>query len=536
MVRSYGGFAAIAFSAAAAVGCRDESEPTYYEDVAPILSENCAGCHRAGGIAPFVLTDYESARSRAGSIADATREREMPPMPVDNSGACNQYSNARWLSNREIETLGKWADAGAPEGDSDAPRKAAHVEPELENPDVVIGLPEAYTPSSPTNGKDDYRCFVVPAPVDTQQFLTSFQVYPGDARVVHHVIVYQPVSAAAVAEAHAFDDAEEGEGYTCFGSPLVDASPFALWAPGVKRMDMPERTGVPLAANRELVIQIHYNLDNGTFPDQTTVGLKFATEPVIPGIYLSVANTDMMLAPGQPLVESSSTDQYEEPLHFKVHGAMPHMHTLGRTLHAEAEAAGQTRCLVDVDRWDFHWQNAWWYETPLELDAVRSLSIRCGFDTRSRTDIVTWGDSTSDEMCISYFYATFQDEPTPPISCTDSENPLFGSCLQPLLDGCYEPDVSGICSVSEEGTLTWSDGSKLVQQGQPGLYGPDDESPCVTIVPGEGSARLERGDDWAELSQTPDEFTLRCSDGSNVVASRFHFGEFAVCSGLSCAQ
>ncbi|HEY3494724.1 MAG TPA: hypothetical protein VGK73_08570, partial [Polyangiaceae bacterium] len=137
----------------------------------------------------------------------------------------------------------------------------------------------------------------------------------------------------------------------------------------------------------------------------------------------------------------------------------------------------------------------------------------------------------------SYFYVTFQDAPTPEISCTNPENPLFGSCFETLLDGCYEPDVAGTCSESEEGTLTWSDGSKLVRAGeQPGLYAPDQDEPCATIESGQGSARVVRGDEWIDLAQTEDEVTLGCSDGSSVLATPFHLLEFGVCTGLACVQ
>jgi hypothetical protein len=241
----------------------------------------------------------------------------------------------------------------------------------------------------------------------------------------------------------------------------------------------------------------------------------------------------MMLAPGRELVESTATHTFEEPVRFKVHGALPHMHTLGRTLRVEAEASGETRCLVNVDRWDFHWQNAWWYERPLELRDVRQLSIRCGFDTRSRSETVTWGDSTSDEMCISYFYVTTADAPTPEVSCTNPENPLFGSCLEAVLDGCYEPDLSGTCTASE-GSIAWSDGSRFTQGENPGFYGPDDAEPCIQLEIVMDAANLIR--DGETLSYTPTEegLTVGCPDGSTVSASQFHLFEFAVCTGVTC--
>ena len=87
------------------------------------------------------------------------------------------------------------------------------------------------------------------------------------------------------------------------------------------------------------------------------------------------------------------------------------MHTLGRKMRVDASNDAGPTCLVDVDRWDFHWQNLWWYEQPIHLDSPRSISIRCEYDTTSRTDTVTWGENTTDEMCISYFYVVARPGP-----------------------------------------------------------------------------------------------------------------------------
>jgi hypothetical protein len=527
--------AALALSAACSSEgerARELSETRYYEDVAPILNRSCVGCHRDGGIAPFPLTDYESAEAFAGQIHAATSARRMPPMPVDNSGACNTYSNARWLSDEEIATIARWAEAGATEGD---PAKAPALPPpleELDGPDATLDLGVEYLPSE-ANGHDDYRCFVVPAPVDEQQFLTAYQVFPGDPRVVHHLIVFQPTSREAVAAAHDLDLAETGPGYTCFGGPGIDASMLAAWAPGGAMISLPEGTGVPIAAGRELVLQVHYNLEHGAFPDRTRVGLRFATEPVITAEYLAMANTEMRLPPGRELVTSRANADFEQAS-LKVHGAMPHMHTLGRTLRVDAEVDGESRCLVDVDRWDFHWQNAWWYEAPLELEDLSSVSIECGFDTRTRTEIVTWGERTSDEMCLSYFYVTSSDEPDPVLSCSNRDNPLFGSCLDTILEGCYEPDRSGTCE-AEGGIVSWSDGSRFVNAVEGGgFFGPSDGEPCVGLTIEPGHALLTRDAAVLDYRSDDDGVSVVCPDGSRVEASSFELREFAVCRGLNC--
>jgi len=380
---------------------------TFQEHVAPIVARHCTGCHQAGSIAPFSLVDYASAKQYAGAIAAATATRQMPPMPVDNGGGCNTYANARWLADSEIATFQAWFEQGAREGNSALPGPPPAQQSGLSQVDAELAMASEYLPSHPDPMKhDDYRCFVVPAASTSEAFVTGYEVIPGDARVVHHVIAFQPRSDAAAARALQLDAAEAGEGYTCFGGPGVDADLFAGWAPGAGASYLPEGTGVALAAGRSVILQVHYNLAKGAFPDRTRVQLRLSDRVERPGRYAIMADPDLVLPPGQPDAVTSRRVQLGVPLPVVIHGVLPHMHELGHTLRLELESGGESTCLVDVDRWDFHWQNTWWYDTPLAFTGVDALSIRCGYDTRSRSDVVTWGEGTADEMCLSYFFVT----------------------------------------------------------------------------------------------------------------------------------
>src|SRR5439155_26751045 len=53
--------------------------PTFNSDIAPILYEHCAQCHRPGQVAPFALLAYQDVARRAGLIATVTAKRLMPP-------------------------------------------------------------------------------------------------------------------------------------------------------------------------------------------------------------------------------------------------------------------------------------------------------------------------------------------------------------------------------------------------------------------------------------------------------------------------
>src|SRR5207302_174497 len=61
--------------------------------------------------------------------------------------------------------------------------------------DVVtntLDIGATYTPHG--SGDDDYRCFIVDPGLATDAFLTAYEVKPGEARVVHHVILYSLTS------------------------------------------------------------------------------------------------------------------------------------------------------------------------------------------------------------------------------------------------------------------------------------------------------------------------------------------------------
>ena len=73
---------------------------------------------------------------------------------------------------------------------------------------MTLRMPEAYTPSAPTGaGTDDYRCFLLDPELSDDVYLTGTFVKPGNADVVHHVILFT-APPEQVAEAEAMDDAE----------------------------------------------------------------------------------------------------------------------------------------------------------------------------------------------------------------------------------------------------------------------------------------------------------------------------------------
>src|SRR5207249_4368591 len=93
---------------------------TFTKDVLPILQKNCQECHRPNNIAPMSFLSYESTRPWAKAMKAAVLSRKMPPWFADPQ--YSHFSNDRSLRQSDIDTIVKWADSGAPQGDAkDAP-------------------------------------------------------------------------------------------------------------------------------------------------------------------------------------------------------------------------------------------------------------------------------------------------------------------------------------------------------------------------------------------------------------------------------
>ncbi|MDI3288432.1 hypothetical protein [Polyangium sp. 15x6] len=394
--------------------------PTYYKDIAPLVNEACASCHEAGGIAPFSLTDAQTAANMAGAMAAATEARTMPPMPVNNDGSCQTYKNARWLNDEQIALFQRWSEAGAPLGDpKDAPPPPAFDTPKLAGELATFDIGLDYTPEPPPGELDEYRCFVVDPGITEDTFITGYDIQPGDARVVHHVSLFYLADDQADADAEALDAADPGPGYRCFGAAGVQNSVlYGVWVPGSGATILPAGTGIFHGAGRKIALQVHYNvpLTGGPFTDRSKVTYQLEKDTSLTRAYLLPVGSFQFSLPPKDAQANVSVDLSLSLLGsyggvdasggIRVYGAMPHMHVIGRTQRTFLKRADGEECLTDVDRWNFHWQDLWWYETPIDVAPGSTFGISCDFDTRGRTTPTTWGEGTNDEMCTNILYAT----------------------------------------------------------------------------------------------------------------------------------
>lgn len=359
---------------------------TYHDQVSRVVQENCVGCHRDGGIAPFPLDSYEAVRDKAPLIKLRVSEGRMPPWFANPDHG--RWANERGLTDAERRDLFAWIDGGTPAGDvADAPAPAEFPGGWMlnEEPDVVIPIPEVQ--EIPAEGVVDYRYVYVKTDFSGDRWIRQAELRPTGMEVAHHAIVFQEGP----------DD--EGAG------PWI-----AAWAPGVPPSVFPEGTGKLLPAGGWLKFQLHYTVAGRPATDRTELALVFADEkPERLVRTRSVGTTDFEIPPGAANHEVVAELEVEEP--GEILSFLPHMHYRGKAFRYELiHPDGTEEILLDVPAYDFNWQLSYVAEEPIRLEPGMVLRGRAWYDNSAGnpanpdpTATVGFGEQSFEEMMFGFF-------------------------------------------------------------------------------------------------------------------------------------
>lgn len=399
---------------------RPDNGPTFSKEVVRIFQGHCQTCHHPGDIAPFSLMDYESAKPYATQIRIMTQTHQMPPWKP--TPGCGDFAEARTISTDEIDTIARWVNNGAPEGSrADLPNPIDFSSGwTLGQPDLVLSYPETFTPAA---SGDTYRCLPLPTNLTSDQYVSAIDIHPGDRKTVHHVIAFIDRSGQSAS----LDEAEAGAGYTCFGGPgfaITDPAAATLggWAPGSVATRLPDQVAFSLPANSRVVLQVHYHPhDSEPLPDRTEIGIYFAKKkPQQLLRILPLINDTFTIPPNDPNYKVTAGFQlpfFAPPVH--VWAIFPHMHLLGRRMNVTATLpGGEQSCLINIDDWDFNWQGMYRYDTPVPIPPMSSLDLTAYYDNSTGNmrnpnyppKAVSWGEQTTDEMCLAFIGFTLDSE------------------------------------------------------------------------------------------------------------------------------
>lgn len=386
---------------------------TYTRDIAPILNRNCVVCHRTGETAPFALETYRQAHTWASAIRDYTARRLMPPWKA--RPGYGDFHDARTLTDAEITRIAQWAAAGAPQGAAkDLPPTPKFPDPaawSLGTPDEVVQPDRDYHLAA--DGADVYRNFVLPIEFDRERYITAMEFKPGNRAIVHHIVLYIDPGGRSIDLQAKSSRTDPEPGYTVPGTGvgLLDADWGEVWVPGRTPRMLPEGVAVKVPKGARLVMQVHYHKNGAPQTDRSRLALFYAKSAVRQTMLTApLLNPRLALQPGDP--KQHVAIHFKLPLDVHLHTIFPHMHLLGREMRATATLPdGKKIPLIYINDWDFNWQETYTYRAPIALPRGTTIDVDAVYDNSEANPrqsfhparLVTWGEQTTDEMCVCVF-------------------------------------------------------------------------------------------------------------------------------------
>jgi len=412
--------------------------PTFNQDIAPILYQNCATCHRPGEVAPFSLLTYQDAAKRASLIALVTEKRYMPPWkPEPGYG---NFEHERRLTDRQIALLGDWAKAGAPEGEGPIPPAPQFASGwQGGEPDAVLTFPEQFRIAG--DGRDTFQCFVLPTNFDKDVYIGAAEFRPGNARIVHHALVFLDPSG----QARQMAKANGGSSYPCFGGARVAGGGLILgWAPGAAPLPVEPGISRVIPKGTDIVVQVHYHPSGKAEVDQSSLGLRLSGPPTKGVAMMIVLNQRLYIPAGESnyVVKASMV----MPQDGELWGITPHAHYLGKEMKVNARLPdGTVKPLIWIKDWDFNWQGQYRYKEPILLPKDTRIEMEYSYDNSTANPqnpsnppvAVRWGEQTTDEMALVFLGIVL---PSP------SDVPAFQSAVMRQL---LESFVAGVESIDD---------------------------------------------------------------------------------------
>jgi mono/diheme cytochrome c family protein len=412
---------ALALIGAPASLANDAAETvTFTRDVAPILQENCQGCHRPGQIGPMPLLNYEEARPWAKAIQQQVVKRSMPPwFAHPDSRAMKGDLN---LTDDEIATISDWVDQGATRGnpaDLPEPRVFEAYEGgwQLGEPDIVLRYPVPNPVGKEVD--DEYRCFPIEFGLDHDVWLKGVEFKPGNNKVVHHFILFDDTTGVIPR----MDEETPEPGCECgqMDSALAGSDILQMWAPGNVQPLPAEGIGKRIKKGANLVLQIHYHnvtgadaIDHSEFalhlakPDETI--MKEMRGQLVSQWVLDIKAGDANSEHQAKWVANQDITAYSTGVH---------MHYRGKDMGLWATTpAGEEETLIWVPNYDFNWQLTYEFVEPFNAPKGTEFVMVSHHDNSENNPHnpvippvdVKWGLATSDEMAFSGISYTIDDE------------------------------------------------------------------------------------------------------------------------------
>jgi hypothetical protein len=424
-----GGVVGVAGSSLAA----DTPKPvTFSKDVAPIFQAKCQECHQPNSIAPMSLITYQDARPWARSIKERVATRQMPPWHIDRTVGVQKFKNDMSLTDEQVDTIVRWVDQGAPQGDPKdlPPAKPLVTDNEWKAVRDGFGPPDLVVKSSeytmPAHHQDVWYRPMSDIPLTEPRWVKLVEIRPTNLKsrkIIHHSIAYlvlnndpEAVNTGTASGARGnFDDGD-----------LVNRRPQLMeWAIGKGYDLFRPGTGKLLVPGEKISWDQHIHAVGEEITGGSEVGVWFykkGEEPKKRSYLIGFTGIDrskmLDIPPNSMAMTEGFTVLKENAL---IENFQPHFHLRGKSMQVEAILPDGGRQIISyVGNFNFNWMTNYIYDddaAPL-LPKGTVIHVTAWYDNtranKNNPDPDQWvgyGDRTVDEMAHAWMNVVyFNDE------------------------------------------------------------------------------------------------------------------------------
>jgi mono/diheme cytochrome c family protein len=394
-----------------------QRNPNFASDVAPLVLDRCAPCHRPGRAAPFPMLSYDDVRSRGKDIAAAVAARRMPPWPATQGPGFPALLDDPRLTDKQIEMIARWVRNGMPAGNL----RRAPVPPPfpmpwpLGTPDITIDLP--YRIAVPA-GADTTVTVVVPLGFPADLWMGAIDYEPGASGVVRDARFFLAPPDLEIASG----DLLPGVGGLLgagslenYGDRLFAAArgltDLGAWTPGLARRMLPGDLAIRAPERANIVLQLHLRAGVTDTTEDGRIGVYFA------GPLARTAVTPIEVPPASGMVAGLSipageprfvlADALVLPVDVRAVGARAYAHALARDMTMTAALPdGTTRGLLRIDQWNPGWPATGYFTAPMRLPKGTAIRVEIAYDNSAGNPRnlftpprpVVWGRTSVGEM------------------------------------------------------------------------------------------------------------------------------------------
>ncbi|MEZ5365582.1 MAG: hypothetical protein R2748_25445 [Bryobacterales bacterium] len=337
------------------------------------------------------------------------------------------------MNEAQIATLSQWVKAGMPQGAArDLPKAPQFADGwQLGEPDLVVEFSDTF--EIPADGPDLYRSFAIPLNLGEQKWVRAVEFRPQARGSSHHALFFWDGTGSAVKAD--VEDPDPGFGGMAEFSAVLrgrrgrsgEEEPtgggLGGWAVGGSPQPLPDGLARPLPAGADLVVQMHFHPSGKVEHEKARIGLYFAdrapdktlTGVQVPPVFGRFAGIDIPAGEKDFVVR----DSFTTPIDLDVYGAGGHAHYLCTQMKMTATLpTGEEKTLLWIDRWDFAWQERYYFVDPMRLPAGTRLDVELHYDNSASNPAnpsnppvdVAWGRGSEDEMGALSIEVTAVDE------------------------------------------------------------------------------------------------------------------------------